>query len=369
LIAAGAAAVTVAVSVAPRIAFDALGAGPDWARELRWSDLATAYGRGLAGHHLPYWEVLFDYPPIAGYVAAVLSLLTTDVLGFLVGWAILVAGIAAVTAYAFARAYGLWRTLIFWSLSPQLLLSSGANVDVLAAALLALGISLERRGQIVRSAAVVGTAAATKFYPIVLAPLSVLRALRARGARGAAASIGVLVAVIAVLFGPALLGPYPVSIVVAYYLTSAFPFPDSVFGLASLVLTHLGVREVDTITYGLSLVGLVLTYLIIVLPRGLRAHDPAVGAALAVLALLLWTRRYSPAYSLWALPFFLQLPLPPAAFVVLGLGDVLVFLGWMLGPLADPAVIPFLVVPGVVARHAGLVAATWLIATMPLEER
>lgn len=62
-----------------------------------------------------------------------------------------------------------------------------------------------------------------------------------------------------------------------------------------------------------------------VMPRAARAADPAVGVALAAVALLFWTRLYSPQFSLWILPFFALLPLSRRALGALLLGDLAVF--------------------------------------------
>jgi hypothetical protein len=63
----------------------------------------------------------------------------------------------------------------------------------------------------------------------------------------------------------------------------------------------------------------------LVLPRSRRAHDPVVGFGLATVTLLLWSRLYSPQYSLWLLPFFVLLPLRVRSFVLLTIADVGVF--------------------------------------------
>jgi len=67
------------------------------------------------------------------------------------------------------------------------------------------------------------------------------------------------------------------------------------------------------------------TYVTLVLPRARRAHDPVVGFGLATVTLLLWSRLYSPQYSLWLLPFFVLLPLRARSFALLTIADVGVF--------------------------------------------
>jgi hypothetical protein len=112
---------------------------------------------------------------------------------------------------------------------------------------------------------------------------------------------------------------------VGFYAVGIRSNVDSIWGLAERFLATLGVPNAGAIILAVTIVGLAATYLRLVLPRGQRAADPAVGFGLATIALLFWTRLYSPQYSLWLLPFFALLALPVRAFALLAIADVGVF--------------------------------------------
>jgi hypothetical protein len=137
---------------------------------------------------------------------------------------------------------------------------------------------------------------------------------------------------------------------VGFYAVGIRSNIDSFWGLIERVLIGAGVPNTDVLIVGVTLAGLAATYLAVALPRGLRASDPAVGFGLVTIALLFWTRLYSPQYSLWLLPFFTLLVLPVRVFVLLALADVGVF--FTIYPLT------------LIERAGGDIVATALFAAM-----
>jgi len=318
------AALVVGVSVTPRIV-GATGSLPHGLLELGWSDvLATWNDSRLPGHKIPYLDVAFAYPPIVGYLAGIISLLSGGFLGYAILWGIVIAFAAAAGAVVFARAAGPRRALVYWACAPQLLLLSGINFDVLAAVLLGTAAIAARRGQDVRAGAVLALATATKLFPAVAAPAQIWRLL-AEGARrrallAAVAFVGLLV----VVYLPASLAPYPTTRFVGAYAVEVTANIDSPWVIVERAISAIGV-DGHLAVLALTYAGFALTYVMLVLPRSRRAHDPVVGFGLATVTLLLWSRLYSPQYSLWLLPFFVLLPLRVRSFVLLTIADVGVF--------------------------------------------
>ena len=351
-------------SVLPRVLV-AAGMLPEALRPFVWSDLyETFVVRGLAGHHLPYWDVDFEYPPGMGYVAGLLSLLTSDAALCLAGWGVVLAVSAGAAGYALARAAGAARTLRFWCVTPQMLLLSGANYDVLPTALVAGAVLAARAGHDVPSMLALGLGAAAKFFPAVCAPLVALRSWsrgRGRAARAAAVFVGALVGI----YLPSLLAPRSSGTGLSFYAYDLGTGGGSVWGLASAPLLGLGADPV-TLSLAIAIVssaGLAVTYLFVVAPRA-RSADPTGVFALAMLAVLLWNRIYSPQYSIWVLPFFVLLPLKASTFALLAVADVAVFVGlyplmlvrWPGGDALGSALLA-LAAAGIVLRHAALLLA------------
>jgi len=136
----------------------------------------------------------------------------------------------------------------------------------------------------------------------------------------AAAFAGLLV----VVYLPASLAPYPATRFVGAYAVEITANIDSPWVIVEHAISAIGVDghlAVLVLTYA----GFAVTYVLLVLPRARRAHDPVVGFGLATVTLLLWSRLYSPQYSLWLLPFFVLLPLRVRSFVLLTIADVGVF--------------------------------------------
>lgn len=356
------AAAMVLVGAIPRIllAADAL---PSPFRAFVWSDVLHTWERGLSGGRLPYWDAFFEYPPLTGYVAAAISRSTSSALAYVSAWTLVQAGAAAAIAWLIAREVGPERALRRWSLAPQLLLLGSLNFELLAVLPLVLAIVWVRRGHALRGAAALAIGTAAKLFPAVALPVILARDL-GRGLALPALTAAVFAIALLLFYLPAFAAPFSPLGGIARYAVEIAPNFDSVWGLLQSVLDGVGIPAAATIILLVSTAGLAATYLLVVLPRA-RASDPAIPIALSILALLLWTRRYSPQFSLWALPLLSLLPLSTRTFGVLALADVLVFLTvypltlipW---PADDPSALLLLVLLGiaVVARHAALLFAS-----------
>lgn len=318
------AALVVGLSVAPRV-LGAIGALPHALLGLGWSDvLATWNDSHLPGHRLPYIDVPFAYPPVVGYVSGVISELSSGFVTYAILWGLAIAAAAAIGAHAFARHAGPRRALVYWACAPQLLLLAGINFDVLAAVLLGVAAMAARDGKHARTSMWLAIGTATKLFPAVSAPLHVWQLIAAGERRRAAFAAVVFIALVALLYLPASLAPFPASRFVGAYLVGVTANIDSPWVVAEWLIGAAGVDgrlAVLGLTYG----GFALTYLILVLPRARVARDPAAVFGLATVTLLLWSRLYSPQYSLWLLPFFVLLPLRTRSFVLLTVADIGVF--------------------------------------------
>ena len=353
-----AAALVAAVSVTPRILL-AGGVLPGALRPFVWSDALFTYERGLSGHRLPYLDTPFEYPPVVALVSGAFSALTDRPVVYVALWSVVLVVAAAATAAVLEREAGPRRTLAFFALTPQLVLLGGINFDLVATALFAAA-AVAARGRH-ETAGIVGLAlgTATKLFPAAAAPLAILRGRRR------ALLAAVFVVVLAILYAPTTLvaaGTSSPSSSLGYYLAGISPNLDSPWGLLARSLALAGLGAANGVVLGVTLVGLAVTYVVAVLPRA-RSADPVACYGLAVLTLMLWSRLYSPQYSLWVLPLFVLLPLGGRLFALLSVADVMVFAS--IYPLTlvpwgphDTAVVALLglLVAGVLVRHIALIA-------------
>ena len=314
----GAAGVTILGGI-PRILL-AMAALPEGLRPFVWSDPLFVYERGLSGHRLPYLDTPFEYPPLIGIGAGALSLFSNGPATFVVAWTLLSAIAAAGCAFALARVAGPVRTWRFWVLTPQLLLFGTVNFDLVPVVLVTLAVLAQRSRREVAAVALLAAGTAAKLYPLASAPIALLL-----DRRRVIATV-VFVSALALLYVPTSVLPYASAGGVGFYAVGIGANIDSVWGIVERVLVALGVPNAGAVVVALSLLGLAVTYAWHVVPRALRAADPAVAFALATVTVLLWSRLYSPQYSLWILPFFALLGLSGRTFALLAVADAGVFL-------------------------------------------
>lgn len=337
----------------PRILL-AAGTLPDALRPFVWSDALFVYERGLSGHRLPYVDTPFEYPPLTGAISGLFSLLASGPLLFVAAWVVLAAACAALTA-AMLGAWSGERAWRAWVFTPQLLLLGTVNFDLLAVMFMtaAVAAARARRSWLASLALALGTAA--KLYPAASTPPVIARAGRwiVAGA--------IFVGALALCYLPTTFQRFSSAGGVGFYAVGIAANPDSVWGIVERTLTGLGVTSAGAIVVGITLTGLAFTYLAFVLPRMLRSTDVAAATCLATVTLLLWSRLYSPQYSLWVLPAFALLGVRGSLLPLLAFADVMVFatiypltlVKWAPGDLA-PALLLAGLATGVVLRHAAL---------------
>lgn len=301
------------LSVAPRVAL-AAGLLPSALQPFIAGDVLYTYDRGLQGGGWPYVDLPFEYPPLIGYLAGALAHLAPDRTAYVAAWGVVAMAVAAAVGVLVARERNAWR----WALAPQLLLHAGTNFDLLAVAPFTAAIVLARRGRLFAAAASLGLGGAAKLFPLVALAPFVREAPRRALALGALAF-----AVFASFYLPTIAAQYSPLLGLRFYAVRIPANEASVWGLVSAAARAAGAVDPVPALVAITGIGLVVTFVLGVLPRA-RQGDPAIAMGSAVVALLLWSRLYSPQYSLWVAPLFALLPLPRGAFVMLGLGDVLV---------------------------------------------
>ncbi len=364
MVAAGLAAMTVLVSAAPRLML-AAGALPEAARPFIWSDVIFTYAPSV-----PYWDRFFDYPPGIGYPAAAFVLATSGALAYTALWTLVTAASAAAVALMLARAVGCTRAIWYWSLSPQLLLLGALNFDVLPVALLVGAVLLARRGRAYAASVTLAIGAVTKVFPAALFPLELVRLWRERGPRVALVALGLFTGTALVILWPSLTAPFPSTL--SFLNAAERTNFDSIWGIAAAGLAGAGVPEAARWIGFLTLVGLIDTYFRRVMPAARAAGDPARAALFAVIAVLFWSRLYSPQFSLWLLPLFALVGVSARRCALLSLADVVVFatvypltlVAWGSDDLR-PVLLLGALAAGVVLRHVALVLA-WRDASRPM---
>ena len=346
-----------------------------WARlvlELQPAPL-TAYGHldiesVLAGTrvlelHWPYWAFPFEYHPVIGWGTALASYLAPHLVFVVLAWGVVVAAAAGAVAALLTRMVGARRTLVFWSLSPQLLLFGGANFDALAVLSIIAAVAVFARGRSVHAGIALGVGTATKLFPAVAVPPLAI-ALWRRGARRPALVLAAAAAAtIAILDGPAIVAPYSlVGSAVTPYQVSTWNLDSIWLAVAVGLGGSLEQPTIDRIIITVSLLGLTVSYLALVIRPVLRGADPVWAGWMGVAVVLVWTRLYSPQYAIWLLPVFALYAPRPGLLAFMFVGDALTF-GTIFGlrglglRIDNPLALPLLglMVVGVVVRHAALV--------------
>lgn len=314
------AAGTVLVGALPRLLL-AAGHLPGLLAPFIWSDILYTWERGLSGGRLPYWDAYFEYPPLDGYLAGVFSALTHTGVAYVALWTVVQVAAAAIVGATLASTGR--RRWVAWALAPQLALFGPINFDLIAVAALVVAIRWDGLRAPLRSAAALAVGTATKLFPAVALPVLVLR--RGQGRRVVASQVALFGLLLAACYAPAAAARSSSLESIHQYSVGVRANFDSFWGLMAKALDGLGIPSAPLILI-VTVIGLAVTYVVIVIPAARATNDPAVPIALAVVTLLLWARLYSPQYSLWVLPFFALAPIPLRWYVLLTLADVSVFL-------------------------------------------
>jgi hypothetical protein len=313
--------------------------------------------------HWPYWTFPFEYHPVVGWGSALISFVTGELAVLVVVWLAIMALCARAVALELARRVGPRRTIVFWSLSPQLLLFGGANFDALAVLTVVYAASALRADRAVRAGVSIAVGAATKLFPLVALPPYVLTLWHTgRGRNGLVLVTSAAVALLAIDL-PAVIAPYSLlGHGVTPFSVATWNVDSMWFPVAILLDTALRPDAADTFIAALSVGGLTLSYAWLVLRPALRSGADAERLAwLGVAMLVFWTRLRSPQYAIWLLPLF-ALYVPDARLLLAMLvGDAVTFaavFGLRGAPreLLGPEALPFYaaIVFGVIVRQVAV---------------
>lgn len=309
--------------------------------------------------HWPYWTFPFEYHPVIGWVSAVLSYLTGELVLVVVAWLVLMALFARATADLVARQVGTRRAIVFWALAPQLLLFGGKNFDAIAVFTLVYASLAIARGGMIRAGASIAVGAATKLFPLVGLPPYLVAMWREGRRRGATVLAAATLAVLALIDLGAVIAPYSLlRYGVSPYGVASWNIDSIWFPVAILLAPFLTPELNDRVISGVSLLGLAVTYAVLVLRPAARGADPQRLMWLSVAILVFWTRLRSSQYAIWLLPMF-ALYVPDARLLAfMFVGDAVSFFGVfaLRGEPRDvlsPDALPYLaaIIVGVIVRQ------------------
>lgn len=174
------------------------------------------YGNAMTHGQVPYRDFSVEYPPgalpmfalpgfaepghdqqvSAGFRRAFETLMWLCGAGALLGMVATLAPIAATRVH-------IWRALMFAALAPLALGSVIlSRFDLWPTALVVASLAALVAGWLRIGSLALGTAIATKLFPVVLVPLAVAYVWRREGRREAAVCAGILAAVVVVIFMP-----------------------------------------------------------------------------------------------------------------------------------------------------------------------
>lgn len=307
-----------------------------------YSDIPPLYaGRGLADGEVPYigqeGDRQVEYPVLTGAVMWLTAQLVPDdadlgrrALRFFDVNALALAACAAVAVAATAASAGRrpWDAAMV-ALAPGLALAGTINWDLWAVALLALGMLAWARERPVAAGALIGLAAATKFYPLfVLGPLLLL-CLRAGRMREFWTALVAAASSWAAVNVPVMLADFDGW--ARFYRLSE----ERGAGFSSIwfVLSQQGYEvppeALNTLAAG-AFAACCLGVAVLALTAERRPRLPQL-VFLVVAAFLLTNKVYSPQYLLWLLPLAALARPRWRDFLVWQAGEVLHFVGiWLL---------------------------------------
>ena len=322
-------------------------ADPGRYTHLCYSDIPPLFSlRGFSNYVFPYIQAplpgqdQFEYPVGTGLFVAFANYLTPRI-GDTTTWffyvnAILlfIALIVLVLATALTVKRRPWDAAMV-ALAPGTILCATINWDLFAVALTAVAMLLWARRYPAWAGVVLGVAAATKFYPLLLIGPILLLCLRA----------GQLVA-FGRFFGGLVLGWLALNVPfmfinfdgwARFYVFSSERGED--FGSIWLVLTKAGAGVPPTALNNLAIAILVvccvgIAWLILGAPRRPRL---AGMAFLVVAAFLLTNKVYSPQYVLWLIPLAVMARPRWRDFLIWQGGEVIYYVAiwWYLAGLAE----------------------------------
>lgn len=279
-----------------------------------YSDIPPLYSmRGFAEGVFPYisaplpGQEQLEYPVLTGLFMALASWLTPHDAANSTLWffninavMLFVCSLITVVATALTVRRRPWDAAMV-ALAPGLILCATINWDLLAVALLAVGMLAWSRSMPTAAGVLIGLAAAAKFYPfLVLIPIVVLCFRAGRPAALIRCVIGAAAAWLVVNV------PFMLINFAGWYHFYAFSRTRGEdFGSVWLALTEIG-HHVDAErlnSIAMAALALLLVGILIVMLAAPRRPRIASCCFLVIAAFLLTNKVYSPQYVLWLIPF------------------------------------------------------------------
>jgi len=140
-----------------------------------YSDIVSFWYRGFWKPEIPYLELPFEYPPLAGFLTYLSAVLGRDLVAYYTIFSLIIAGfyfllVEITVRLCKMRRVDLGYVLVFLILSPSILLYTIYNFDVIFAALLILSIYLLMKGRVKLSAIIFSVTSLVKLVNILAIP-------------------------------------------------------------------------------------------------------------------------------------------------------------------------------------------------------
>jgi len=145
-----------------------------------YSDIVSFWHRGFCDARLPYLDLPFEYPPLAGFLTYVSSIAGRSVSSYYTIFSIIVAIfylllVEVTVRICRDRGISLGYVMIFLALSPSVILYSIYNFDMIFASMLASSLYLFMKRRLKLSAILFSMASLVKLVNLILLPFLILR--------------------------------------------------------------------------------------------------------------------------------------------------------------------------------------------------
>ncbi len=152
-----------------------------------YSDIVSFWYRGFSTPRVPYIELGFEYPPLAGFLTYLAALAEPSVVAYYTVFSIIILVfylllIEIVMRLCIERGIGLEYALVFLCLSPSMIVYSIYNFDLIFTSLLVASLYLLLRGKLSLSAFTFSITALIKLINLIALPfiLTYIRGWRQR---------------------------------------------------------------------------------------------------------------------------------------------------------------------------------------------
>jgi uncharacterized membrane protein len=321
------------------------------------------------GHQIEIGDL--EYPVLTGYFIAVVAEIAHNGGQFFHETVALLAILGLVAIAATFPLVRDRRRLFFFALAPSLLLYAFHNWDLLAVALMSLGLLAFWKGADVWAGVALGAGAAAKVFPGLIVPALMLARARERPRRSLALLLSSAAAFVALNLPILLINPTGWAFPWRFQSTRFPNFETSWYMVYRHLASHLGTfwsQHYASLTGWLAGGLFVLGAGLLLFAESRREEVRPYRTALGILLIWLLTAKvYSPQYALWVLPFFALVEIPWYGFAAFAITDAAVWVAvsafFLAAPplnAGDPAIRLWLLEAAVYARYAVLIWLIWL---------